>query len=270
MGFSGPYTGESGRRGVSEFLSKKGYKFSEELDLGQLDKQFRQPLVLAETKAPPQRKRKKKLESRDIFSFGEDDDNGEDAAGRDGDLSVRIHKTEAERELEVEREEARKREALEWGTKFNVYRSDLTKQDNAVLRETFVTDTKSIYQEVDALARKHRAALDSLGVFDDSINTLRAESQKRVLLSKRLRLEELKRRSEQQVEARSLLARTGQADALEAALHAIRAGEEVRRKPLGGAGGVTCAAPAASTAASRRQRQRAAEDKDRRDRKSVV
>lgn len=29
MGFSGPYTGESGRRGVSEFLSKKGYKFSE-------------------------------------------------------------------------------------------------------------------------------------------------------------------------------------------------------------------------------------------------
>ena len=42
---------------LRRLLTNKGYSFTEELDVGLLDKQFRRPFALAETQAPPKNRR---------------------------------------------------------------------------------------------------------------------------------------------------------------------------------------------------------------------
>ena len=165
----------------------KGYSFTEDLDLGLLDKQFRHPFALAETDPPPKNKKRRKQDP-----FGEDDDeNGDDL---DAGIEFRAHQTEEEREREEQLREERAREARQWDHEFAI-RRDVDRGSNALLCEQFVVGPKSMYTSVRERNQRYKAELDLKGVFESSHNQVRAIAHQRVTLAKTLKLEELKGRT---------------------------------------------------------------------------
>ena len=192
---------------LRRLLSDKGFSFSEELDLGLLDKQvstrvqapatllcrggvmlthwlhahmhiitahatqFRRPFALAETLPPP--KGKKRRKALDPFDDDEDKDAEVDA------LSSK-HKSEAARELEEQSREERVREALQWDSDFQIRREGAGRVSNALLREQFVTDAKSAYAAIQDRTWQKRREMEHHGVLGSRFNDVRAAATRRV------------------------------------------------------------------------------------------
>jgi len=181
---------------LRRLLTNKGYSFAEELDVGLLDKQFRRPFALAETDPPPKTKRRRKQDP-----FGDDDDGNGDEIEVGIETSLRSLKTEEEREREDQLREERAREARQWDAEFSI-RRNVDRGSNALLRDQFVLDTKHMYASIRERTQQYRFELDQKGVFDSAHNQVRALCQKRVLLAKTLKLEEIKGRTVQEVVTR--------------------------------------------------------------------
>jgi hypothetical protein len=185
----------SGAMALRRLLASKGYNFAEELDLGLLDKQFRRPFALAETLPPPKHKKRRK---HDLFGEEDDDQNGEDL---DGGIGRSSHKTDADLEREEQLREEREHEARQWDNEFSI-RRNVDRGSNALLREQFVVDAKQEYSSVRKRTQKQLVELEQNGMLDRRFNVIRAQTQRRVMLAKHLKLDEIKGRTVQEVIAR--------------------------------------------------------------------
>lgn len=179
---------------LRRLLENKGYNFAEELDLGLLDKQFRKPFPLAETEAAP---KKKKRRQADPFGEHDEDQNDDDM---DAGLvaTSRALKTDAEREREEQLREERAREARQWDNEFSI-RRNVDRGSNALLRDQFVVATKKEYTAIQDTTQRYYAHLDQVGIIDSKYNQIRATAFKRVILAKKLKMDEIKGRSVQEV-----------------------------------------------------------------------
>mmetsp|Transcript_38464 Transcript_38464/g.90228 ORF Transcript_38464/g.90228 Transcript_38464/m.90228 type:complete len:841 (+) Transcript_38464:64-2586(+) len=195
----------SKRSDVTSFLARKGFLFADDLDLGQLDKQFRRPFRLAETKPPVVHKKKKKPQWSALDGPTEQEE-------EDESLMARMQMTDAEREAETKKEEEKEAEAAKWAEEFDMGRSYGT--NNAAYREAFMDSTRYIYSAVERQAQAQRRQLDESGMLDPAKNAVRAESLKRVHLAKQLRLDEMKRKSQRLIEMKGVLAKEGRMEDL--------------------------------------------------------
>lgn len=252
----------------------QGYQFHEEIDLGQLDKQFRLPLPLSETKPPPPRSvfhtshqhhkqlsdvsdihilygnadsallasslmliklvgndvsvghgigpqivkmrlksmnlpcdadnsmrvYRKKKKKQDMGDMETGDDFGLEEELLDERGRERANMTIAQLEAQAEKEEERAKELEEWVQDFNLHRKGFDRNQNNMYRETFITSTKKIYESIDVNAKHQQQVLNLLGVFDSTRNAVRIESQKRVWLAKKLKIDELRRKTSRRVD----------------------------------------------------------------------
>ena len=144
----------SDKKVLHEYLARKGYHFSEDIDLAQLDRMHRKiPDLAATPAAKPKKKRRP-----DIFRILEGEDVADVADVADSEqesLAVGTHKR-----LSAEQSRLAKasmaRETSEWEEEFRLRREELDDVQNAQFKDLFIRRAKHIYADVSHSIHKKR------------------------------------------------------------------------------------------------------------------
>ena len=135
----------------------------------------------------------------------------------------------------------------------------LDHNENQMYIETFIGATKKIYESVDGHAKHQERVLNMIGVFDPALNAVRSQSQKRVNLSKKLKVDQIRHETSREVELYRHLTETGGENAYEQSKQSLLIQKEARHLSFrpddsGGAAGH----PGGEPKKTPRQRQREA------------
>ena len=143
---------------LADFLIRKGFSFSEDLDLAQLDRRHRKLTDLEDTPiAKPKKKRRP-----DILRILDGEDASDVVEGEHQDsstLSTAAKRQKYEQAMLAKASWAQ--ETAAWDEQFGLKRKDLDEPQNQQFKEIFIRHTKGIYSEVERkIHRKQQACIE--------------------------------------------------------------------------------------------------------------